>query len=96
MRDFKREITLNEEDTLNDILMQEKALVKLYATAITESVSKGTRTVIKNNLKESIDDQISVFFLLTELDYERVEAAKEEQKISVKVNFAKAKQTLEG
>ncbi len=96
MRDFKREITLNEEDTLNDILMQEKSLVKLYATAITESVSKGARTIIKNNLKESIDDQISIFFLLTELDYERVEAAKDEQRISVRVNFAKAKQNIEG
>ena len=68
MRDFKREITLNEEDMLNDMLMHEKALVKLYATAITESVSNGARTIISNNLKESIDDQISVFFLLTELD----------------------------
>ncbi len=95
MRDFKKDVTLNEEDSLNDLLIQEKALVKLYATAITESVSKGTRTVLKNHLKEVIDDQISVFFLLTELDYDRVEAAKDEQKISVKVNFSKAKQLID-
>ncbi len=96
MRDYKADITLNEEDSLNDLLIQEKALVKLYATSITESVSKGVRTAIKGNLKEAIDDQISVFFLLTELDYERVEAAKDEQLISVKVNFAKAKKEVEG
>jgi len=95
MRDFKKDVTLNEEDSLNDLLIQEKALVKLYATAITESVSKGARTAIKNHLKEVIDDQISVFFLLTELDYDRVEAAKDEQKISVKVNFSKAKQLID-
>jgi spore coat protein CotF len=95
MRDFKADITLNEEDSLNDLLALEKSLVTLYATTITESVTKGTRCVIKKHLLKAIEDQISVFFLLTELDYERVEASKEEQKINVRVNFSKAKKELE-
>lgn len=95
MRDFKADITLNEEDSLNDLLLEEKALVKLYATMITESVSKGVRETVKKHLKEAIDDQISVFFLLTELDYERVEAAKDEQVISARVAFARAKKEVE-
>ena len=95
MRDFKADITLNEEDSLCDLLALEKSLVKLYATAITESVTKGTRCIIKKHLLKAIDDQINVFFLLTELDYERVEAAKDEQKINVRVNFSKAKKELE-
>ena len=95
MRDFKADITLNEEDCLNDLLIAEKALVKLYATVITESVSKGSRDCIKKHLKEAIEDQISVFFLLTELDYERVEAAKDEQKINVRVSFSKTKKEME-
>ena len=95
MRQFKKDYTLNEEDTLNDLLALEKSLVKLYSTAITESVSKGTRTLIIKHLKEVIEEQIKVFFLLTELDYERVESALEEQKISVRVNFSKAKKEIE-
>ena len=95
MREFKKDYTLNEEDTLNDLLALEKSLVKLYSTAITESVSKGTRTLIIKHLKEVIEEQIKVFFLLTELDYERVESALEEQKISVRVNFSKAKKEIE-
>ncbi len=94
MRDFKADITLNEEDSLTDLLMQEKTLVKLYATAICESVSKGTREVIEENLSKTICDQISVFFLLTELDYYKVEAATEEQRANVRVDFAKAKKDL--
>ena len=95
MRQFKKDYTLNEEDTLNDLLALEKSLVKLYSTAITESVSKGTRTLIIKHLKEVIEEQIKVFFLLTELDYERVESALEEQKISFRVNFSKAKKEIE-
>jgi spore coat protein CotF len=95
MRDFKEDITLNEEDSINDFLSMQKSLIKLYSTAITESVTKGTRNIIKKHLKEVIDEQISIFFLLTELDYERVEASKEEQKINVRVNFSKAKKELE-
>ena len=95
MRDFKADVTLNEEDSLNDLLALEKSLVLLYATTVTESVTKGTRCVIKKNLSKAVEDQINLFFLLTELDYERVEAAKEEQKINVRVNFSKAKKELE-
>ena len=95
MRDYKADITLNEEDSLNDLLALEKSLVKLYATLICESVSKGVRNMVKAHLKEAIDDQISVFFLLTELDYERVEACKEEQRISKKVEFANVKKALD-
>ena len=95
MRDFKADITLNEEDSLNDLLVLEKTLVKTYATTITESVSKGVRDGLSQNLKGAINDQISVFFLLTELDYLRVESASEAQRANARVNFAKMKKDLE-
>jgi len=95
MRDFKGDITLNEEDCINDLLILAKSLVKLYATTLTESVSKCSRDAVRENLNGAVEDQIDLYFLLTELDYERVESAKEEQKISVRVNFAKAKKDLE-
>ncbi len=95
MRDFKADITLNEEDSLNDLLALEKGLVKLYATTVTESVSKMVRDTVIDNLSIAIEDQIAVYFLLTELDYERVDTAKEEQKVTVRVNFAKAKKDLQ-
>ena len=43
---YKADITLNEKDSLQDMLNLEKSLVKIYSTAMTEGVSKGFRTLI--------------------------------------------------
>lgn len=95
MRDYKADITLNEQDSLNDLLIAEKGLTKLYATVITESVSKGVRNVVRQNLIKEIDDQISVFFLLTEMDYARVVSASEELRKDAREKFKKAKKEVE-
>ncbi len=94
MREFKAEITLNEQESLVDLLTAEKNLVKLYATALTESVTKGVRTALKLRLKEVIEEQALIFYELTERGYMRVEGAKEEQKISVKVAYSTAKKEI--
>ncbi|MBQ9756477.1 MAG: spore coat protein, partial [Clostridia bacterium] len=36
MQNYKADITLNEKDSLQDMLTLEKSVVKLYSTAITE------------------------------------------------------------
>lgn len=92
--DYKAETTLNEKDSLTDVLIAEKALVKLYATAITEGCSDGFRKTIKKCLEEQLDDQIFAFFFLTENDYLRVKTAPEEDVIKVKTAFEKAKGEL--
>lgn len=92
--DYKAEITLNEKDSLQDMLSTEKALVKLYAEAITEGCSKGFRTVVKDNLLKEIQDQINMFFNMTECDYVRVEAQETSVLASIRERFEKVKKEL--
>lgn len=91
---YKAETTLNEKDSLNDLLIVEKALVKLYATAITEGCSNGFRKMIKKSLEEQIEDQISVFFFLTENDHARVQSATDTELKEAVEQFSKVKNEL--
>ena len=95
MRDYKADITLNEEDSLIDLLNAEKNLLKTYSVVISESVSKGVRGQVLKNLKAQIESQISVFFLMTELDYYRVNAASDEERREAREKFRKSKQDIE-
>ena len=88
MRTFKAEVTLNERDSLEDLLGAEKQLLKTYATVISESVSNGMRKLTEKHLKEVIDDQINVFFLMTERGYYTVSSAKEEDWEKIKQKFS--------
>lgn len=89
MREYKEEITLNEKDSLLDLLTIEKNLLKTYAFALTEGVSNGFREVMLDNLSEEISDQFSVFALLTELDYLRVCAENKEKVGEIKEKVKK-------
>lgn len=94
MGDYKSDITLNEKDALNDLLILEKTLAKVYATALTESVSKGFRTLVEKFLIDTAKTQQSVFFLMTERDYCGVSSAKEEVLLETKKEFEKAKREI--
>ena len=91
---YKAEVTLNEKDTLTDLLAIEKSIVKLYALCITEGCSQGFRNVIKRHLLDVITDQMEVFLLLTELDYYRVESAPEDSLKKLKQTFCQEKNSL--
>lgn len=85
--DYKAQITLNEKDSLQDLLNAEKQLAKVYCTALTEGTSRGFRTTIKNLLECSLQNQINAFFLMTEQNYYRVCSAKEEQINEIREKF---------
>lgn len=65
----KSEYTLNEKDSLTDLLNSEKALVKLYGTALTEAECKSLRTLIRTQLAEAAEDQYTVFEQMKSHDY---------------------------
>ncbi len=94
MSNYKAETTLNEKDSLQDMLNLEKALVKIYSTAITEGCSKGFRTLIKNHWGQATEDQIKVFFEMTEHGYYQVESAPETVLSEQKNKFMKVKGQL--
>lgn len=94
MSNYKADITLNEKDSLQDMLNLEKSLVKIYSTAITEGCSKGFRTLIKSHWQEAADDQMKVFLEMTELGYYQVESAEETMLSEQKEKFNKVKTQL--
>lgn len=94
MDNYKADITLNEKDSLQDMLNLEKSLVKIYSTAMTEGVSSGFRTLIREHWNEATDDQIKVFFQMTEHGYYKVESAPEQTLSEQKGKFAPIKSQL--
>lgn len=94
MDNYKADITLNEKDSLQDMLNIEKSLVKIYSTAMTEGVSKGFRTLIREHWNQATDDQIKVFFEMTEHGYYQVESAPEQVLQEQKTKFSKVKSQL--
>lgn len=87
MSNYKAEITLNERDSLQDVLNAEKQLFKMYSTCLTEGVSKGFRQTVKSLMQESAEDQFTAFTLLTEHDYARVTSAEQEEIKQMKDKF---------
>lgn len=92
--DYKAQTTLNEKDSISDLLIIEKGLVKLYATALTEGCSKGFRKTLRENLNQQLEDQIDVFFFLTDYGYARVCSATQDCKDKIKEDFSKSKSEL--
>ena len=89
MSDYKIDVTLNEKDSLQDMLNVEKNLVKVYSTAMTEGCSQGFRTLIKSHWGESVEDQMNVFLQMTEHGYYKVESAPEQMLLEQKDKFNK-------
>lgn len=87
--EYRADITLNEKDSLQDMLNLEKEVVKTYSVAMTEGASKGFRTLIKSHWNESAETQMDVFLLMTELGYAKVESAPENVLSQEKSKFSK-------
>jgi spore coat protein CotF len=87
MSNYKADITLNEQDSLIDLLNSEKQAFKMYSTCLTEGVSKGFRTTVKTLMQESAEDQFQAFSLLTENDYAEVTTADLSEVKQVKDKF---------
>ena len=94
MSNYKQDITLNEKDSLQDLLVLEKEMVKIYATAITEGCSAGFRSVAEDNFKCATDSQFDVFLQMTEHDYYRVHTAPEEEIEKNREKFSQVKNQL--
>lgn len=77
MISYKKDVTLNEKDSLTDMLNLEKTMVKLYATSLTEGASKGFRNMAKNHLLDTSADQMSIFLQMTDHGYYKVQSAPE-------------------
>ena len=93
-RSYKAEITLNEKDSLQDMLNLEKQMVKVYGTAMTEGASKGFRNLVKNHWSETVKDQFDVYSMLTDHGYLQVQSAPKEMLKQQKDKFSKVSASL--
>ena len=92
--DYMKDVTLNEKDSLQDMLNLEKNLVKVYSTVMTEGVSNGFRKTVKEHWNEAVDDQAEVYFMMTDKGYAEVESAPETTLSEERNKFAKVKSQL--
>ena len=94
MASYKAEVTLNEQDSLQDMLNLEKTMVKAYATAMTEGASKGFRNLVKSNLIDTTSDQMDVFLAMTNKGYYKVQSAEEKMLKQQKETFKEVQSQL--
>ena len=64
MRLEKREITLNEQDSLRDLLLLEKSLLNEYVTGITALSRKELRESVLDLIQETAKEVFLVYDLL--------------------------------
>lgn len=94
MANYKADTTLNEKDSLQDMLTLEKTMMKVYATAWTEGASKNFQTLVKKHVQETACDQQEVFLKMEEHGYYKVEPAPQTALSEEKNKFAKVKGQL--
>lgn len=71
----KSDFMLNEKDSLQDLLNDEKQMVSLYGTALIEAEAKNVRTLFKTNLNETAEDQYLIFSTMQKNDYYQTKPA---------------------
>jgi spore coat protein CotF len=75
MKLSKSDITLNEQDTLQDLLDGEKQLMSLYTTALFEGSTKSVRKKFIDHLAAVANDQYCLFLELSDRGYYQVKPA---------------------
>lgn len=79
---------INEKDTLSDILMQEKDIVKVYGTFLPEGSSAEIRTVLKKNMETVANQQFQVFEAMKTKGYYNVKMADQTEVNQAKSSFS--------
>lgn len=69
MKLTKSDVTLNEKDSLQDMLESEKQLMALYTTALFEGSTKSIRKSFSTNLMGVADNQYTLFTQMSTRGY---------------------------
>ena len=75
---------MNEKDSLNDILMQEKEMIKTYGTFLPEGSTSQIRNIMKKNMDVLDQQQYEVFNVMKQRGYYNVNEAQSKQINDVK------------
>lgn len=91
----KMEITLNERDTLSDMLLFEKQLMGFYSLAVAEAGSKELRRDLIKKYADLADGQFDVYEQMRTRGYYEVQPATREEIGRKKETFQKTEKQLE-
>lgn len=86
--------TLNEKDTLQDLLESEKQLMTLYTTALYEGSSKTVRKSFSENLLGVAENQFNIFTQMQSRGYYEPAPAKKDMIDEATKTFKKQKKEL--
>ena len=95
MKLTKSDVTLNERDSLQDILESEKQLMGLYATALFEGSTKAVRKNFSTNLMGVAENQFLVFTQMSTRGYYEPKPANKNLIDEANANFKKQKPQLQ-
>lgn len=94
MRITKMDCSLNEKDTLQDLLESEKQLMALYTTVLYESGTNSVRKNISTNLLGVAENQFSLFTQMQSRGYYEPQPAKKAMIDEANATFKKQKKEL--
>lgn len=94
MKITKMDCTLNEKDTLQDLLESEKQLMTLYTTALYEGSSKTVRKNFSENLLGVAENQFNIFTQMQSRGYYEPAPAKKDEIGEATKTFKKQKKEL--
>ena len=94
MKLTKMDVTLNEKDTLQDMLEGEKQLMELYTTALFEGSTKNVRKSFSTNLLAVAENQFCIFTQMQSRGYYEPQPAKKAILDETNSTFKKQKNQL--
>ena len=94
MRVTKMDCTLNEKDTLQDLLESEKQLMTIYTTALFEGSTNTVRKNFSTNLLGVAENQFSLFQQMQTRGYYEPQPAKKAMIDQANATYKKQKKEL--
>lgn len=82
-------MNINEKDSLSDLLMQEKDIIKVYGTFLPEGSTTQLRNILKKNMDVVAQQQFEVFETMKSKGYYEVKSAETSAINETKKTFAK-------
>lgn len=83
-----------DKEMLNDILDEEKSIIKLYSTGVTESSCQNMRNLFLKNIDQLNDDQYQVFDHMRTLGFYQTSPAQDTKVQQAKQKFSQMQQQL--
>ena len=94
MKITKMDCTLNEKDTLQDMLESEKQLMELYTVALFEGSTKTVRKNVSTNLLGVAENQFGLFTQMQSRGYYEPQPAKKAMIDQANCTYKKQKSQL--